>query len=66
MLFVMKKNETLDPVDIGLLGTQGIIFAPDTLPYLVKKAWFAGFVDKCLANRYILAATAWHVSRKYG
>jgi hypothetical protein len=37
MAFVMKENETLDPVDIGLFRAQTVMAIADALAQLVKE-----------------------------
>jgi hypothetical protein len=39
VLFVMKQNIPSDPVAVGLLGTNGIVFPPDGIPDLVEQLW---------------------------
>ena len=37
----MEKDETFDPVHVGLLGAQAEMLTPDRIPDLVKQSeWF--------------------------
>jgi hypothetical protein len=33
----VKKNEALDPSDVGLLCANGIVFQTDFVPHLIKE-----------------------------
>ena len=35
----MKQNMPPDPVAVGRLGAEGIVFAPDGIPDLVEQPW---------------------------
>ena len=35
----MKQNMPPDPVAVGRLGADGIVFAPDGIPELVEQPW---------------------------
>ena len=39
VLFAMKQNIPSDPVSVGLLGTNGIVFTPDGIPDRVGQLW---------------------------
>jgi hypothetical protein len=34
--FAVVDNEALDPVDVSLLGSDGIMLAPNDVPHLLK------------------------------
>jgi hypothetical protein len=42
MPLVMEQNEPADPLDIGILGANGIMQNPQMLPNLVQKFGFLG------------------------
>ena len=39
MLFVMKKYVAPDPVDIGPLGADAVVFAADDFANLIDQTW---------------------------
>jgi hypothetical protein len=39
VLLAMKQNIPPDPVALGRLGTNGIMFTPDGIPDLVEQLW---------------------------
>ena len=39
VLLAMKQNIPSDPVAVGRLGTNGIVFPPDGIPDLVEQLW---------------------------
>ena len=41
MPFVMKEDVALDPIDVGSLGANTVMFASDDVPHLVEQLWFA-------------------------
>lgn len=40
--FFMKENETLDPIDIALLGAVGVVHAPEGEAELIEEFWGFG------------------------
>ena len=41
MPFAVVDDEALDPVDVSLLGADGIVLASDDVAYLIEQLWFA-------------------------
>jgi hypothetical protein len=53
MSFIVKEDETLDPVDVGFLGAVTVVFKPERAPYLVEQFWRLAHADPpFLAAKY--------------
>lgn len=46
VLFAMKEDEALDPVDVGLFGAEGVVFEAEFVPHLIQK-----FYRRCVHLR---------------
>ena len=42
MSFVVKEDEALDPIDVGLLRANAVTFDPDTIANLVQQFGLVG------------------------
>jgi len=55
VLFAMKEDEALDPVDVGLFGAEGVVFEAEFVPHLIQEfyrwcvhlrgVWEVGILD---------------------
>jgi hypothetical protein len=37
MALIVEEDEALDPIGVSLLGTRGVMFEADHVPYLVEQ-----------------------------
>jgi hypothetical protein len=52
MTLVMKKNETLDPIDVRLLRSEAVVLAPNHIAYLLEQFWFVSLCRRGYDRRH--------------